>query len=153
MKGSNRFLVGFGIGVGALVALTVVIVFTVGGRTSPLLPDTTPPGVVQRFLIAVQNRDLPAAYSYLGPDQNGRKVAYEDWARQFPPSANMSGWKASLGATSTLDDTATVEVIIETFRPNGPFGDPVRTLRTNFFLKRDGATWKIAMPADIYWLY
>jgi len=79
--------------------------------------------------------------------------AYQDWLRQFPTGASQVSWKATLGQTVVQGNTATVEVIIESFRPNGPFGNPVQTFNTNYFLRRVGDTWQLIPPADIYWLY
>lgn len=153
MKASNRFLLGFGIAIGALIIVTLVLVATIGQRNAPLLPENTPEGVVQRFLVAIQERDYPQAYSYLGPDRVGVKVTYEDWVRQFQYNRGEAGWKATLGQTVGTGDERTVEVIIEVFRPGGPFEDPVHTNRVNYFLKRTGDTWRIIMPADVWWIY
>ena len=153
VKSSNRFLLGFGIAIGVLVVASVVLVLALGGRTSPLLPENTPEGTVQRFLQAVEQQDWAKAYSYLGADRSGRKLTFDEWHRSIPVSGGRAGWKAALGSTVTSGDEVAVEVVVDVFRPNGPFEDPVDTFRLNYSLRREGDTWKIITPADLWWLY
>ena len=57
MKTSNRFLLGFGIIIVAIVGIAVTLAITGGNEPVKLLPDTSPEGIVQRFLMAVKDHD------------------------------------------------------------------------------------------------
>jgi hypothetical protein len=160
MKTSSRTLVGFGIGIGVLVIVTIILVLTLGKSNPTMLPADSPEGVVQRYLVAIQEKNFPAAYAYLVPpttsDPNNPKIppsmSYNDWLASAQYAAN-STWKANLGKVIVTGDTANVAVTIDTFRPGGPFGNPVNTNNMTFFLKKAGTSWLINSPTDLYWLY
>ncbi len=67
MKTSNRFLLGFGIIIAAIVVLAVTLAVTGGNEQVKLLPETSPEGTVQRFLLAVKDHDYLKAYGFLAP--------------------------------------------------------------------------------------
>jgi len=156
MKTSNRTLVGFGIGIVALVIITVILVLTLGRSNPTLLPENTPQGVVQRYLQAVQEKNYQIAYNYLTPadpkNPNGPFQSYDNWVMSTQNSSN-SVWKANLGTVNINGDNATVEVMIDIFRPGGPLGNPVNTNNMTFLLKKTGTNWLIISPTDLYWLY
>ena len=85
MKSSSRLLLGFGITIGILVVVAVALVLSTRGSV-PLLPEDTPQGTVQRFLTALQNKDLQKAYTYLSLDVKGEKMPYQDWVNTMCPS-------------------------------------------------------------------
>ena len=161
MKSAKRLLLGIGIAIAALAVIAVVLVFTQKDVT--LLPQDTPQGTVQRFLIAVQNKDYPQAYSYLQiteRDVKGLdgKVSYDDWVRFDVPlmsSTSQPAWKATLGQTTISGSNASVEVFVDTFRPNsnGPFGSSTYTQLILFQLTKTGNSWLINTRPPLYWLY
>lgn len=155
MKSSSRFLLGFGITIGILVIVAVALVLSTRGNGVSLLPENTPQGTVQRFLVALQDKDFPKAYSYLSVERNGVKMTYDDWLRSKPPifQSPESAWKATLGNTTITGNSATVEVIVDIFRPSGPFEGPVRSQTIFFQLTKAGDSWFITSPAELYWLY
>jgi hypothetical protein len=159
MKTSNRTLLGFGIGILALVVLTVVLVLTLGQSDTVLLDENTPEGVVQRYLLAVQERNYPLAYGYLtAPDITDPRIykeplsSYSEWFQSVQFSSDTT-WKARLGKINITGNTASVDVLVDTFHPGGPFDDPVRTNTNTFTLKKVGADWRITSPFSLYWLY
>jgi hypothetical protein len=163
VKSSNKVLIGFAIGIAALVIVTVVLVVTLGQRNAPLLSENTPQGTVQRYLQDIQNKDYAAAYQYIAPvptPADTSKVPpeafpappFDSWLMSAQNTANFT-WKASLGNTQITGDSASVELLAEVFRPSGPFGDPVHTNNVTFFLKKTGNVWLITSPKDLYWLY
>jgi len=160
MKSSNRTLIGFGIGIAVLVIITIILAITLGNGNVPQLSENTPEGIVQRFLLAVQEKNYPLAYNYLvPPDSNdpnyikgGPPFSYDNWVM----SAQYTGkstWKANLGKVNLSGATASVDVIIDSFQPNGPFGNPINSHTVTFFLKKIEANWLITSPTDLYWLY
>ncbi len=154
MKTSNRFLLGFGIIIVAIVGIAVTLAITGGNEPVKLLPDTSPEGIVQRFLMAVKDHDYLKAYGYLAPQPEQVKGdSYENWVRSLQSSRDTSSWKASILKSTVSDNIATVEVAVDVLRSEGPLANPVTTNRVTFMLQKEGGMWLINQPADIWWLY
>ena len=156
MNSSRRWLIIFAIVISILVVATVSLVLLTKGNEVTLLPEDTPQGIVQRYLIAVQEKNYQKAYNYLSFDPSQKIKAYDDWLRMVigePLISNQPTWKATLGKTTQNGDNATVEVIIDTFRPGGPFEDPLRSQQIIFQLSKIDGKWLITSPTYIYWIY
>jgi hypothetical protein len=154
MKTSNRFLLGFGIVIMAIVAISVTLAVTGGNEQVKLLPETSPEGIVQRFLMAVKDQDYLKAYSFLAPQSEQIKGdSYENWVRSTQSPRDISSWKASILKSTVRDNNATVEVAIDVFRLEGPLANPINTNRVTFLLQKEGDRWLINQPVDIWWLY
>jgi hypothetical protein len=160
MKSSSRLLVAFGITIGVLVVIVIVLGLTLSGeQTVSLLPEDTPEGTVQRYILAIQDKDYEKAYSYLSPtalveeeeEDNSYYASYENWSRPYSWRGESSGWKATQGESSITGDEATVEVTIEVFRPEVPFADPVCSRHYTFQLRKEDTSWRITSP--LYPLY
>jgi len=145
-------LLAFGVAIGVLVIVAVVLVLTIPGGGIPLLPEDTPEGTVQRYLLALEAEDYLKAYSYLSPAPD-EKIPYEPWREPLVPFGERPGWKATLGESVVRGDEATVKVKVDVFRPGGPFRNPVRTHDIAFFLKKEGASWRITSPVDVWWIF
>lgn len=154
MKSSNRFLTGFGIGLAVLVVLTIVLVMF-SDRHVTTYPENTPEGVVQRFLQAVQTGDYQKAFGYTQVVENGKPLTYQEMMPYpvRPMGYPTSSWRATLGKTTTTDNTSVVEVIVDTLQPQGPFGNPVNSQTVLFNLTRINGTWYITMRPPYYWIY
>ena len=111
------------------------------------MPEDTPEGTVQRYLLALEAEDYQKAYSYLST-----KMTYETWRRLEVMSEERPEVKVTLGKSTVTGNEATVDVVVDVFRPGGPFENPVRTNHTTFFLKKEGTSWKITSPTDVWWL-
>ena len=156
MNSSRRWLIIFAIVISILVIATVSLVLLAKGNEVTLLPENTPQGTVQRYLIAVQEKNYQKAYSYLSFDPSQKVQTYDDWLRMVtgePQISNQPTWKATLGKTTQNGDNATVEVAIDTFRPGGPFEDSLRSQQIIFHLSKIDGTWLITSPTYIYWIY
>jgi hypothetical protein len=155
MKSSNRALAVFGAVIGILALTALVLVLIKGNSPVELLPEDSPQGVVQRYMIAIDEGDYAAAWGYLAPRPDGEKLAYDAWLRSvMAPSSGSSSYRATLGDTSVSGDSATVEVIVDHLRSqDGIFGDPVDTSRVDFFLQKLDGAWKISDPVYVWWLY
>ena len=153
MRSSRRWLFTFGLAIGVLVIVTVVLVLTTASPADkPLLPEDTPEGTVQRFLLAVRDGDYLAAESYLAPPIDD-KITYDLGRNRVAGFGEGSGWKATLGKSIVRDDEATVDVTVDVFRPRGPFENSVRTYQVTFFLKKEATSWNITSPINLWWLY
>jgi hypothetical protein len=156
MNSSRRWLIIFAIVISILVIATVSLVLLMKGNEIALLPQDTPQGIVQRYLIAVQEKNYQKAYNYLSFEPSQKIKAYDDWLRMVigaPQISDQPAWKATLGKTIQNGDNVTVEVIIDTFRPGGPFEDLLRSQQIIFQLSKIDGNWLITSPAYIYWIY
>jgi hypothetical protein len=152
VKSSSRWLLAFGVTIGVLVIVAVVLVLTMPTPETRLLPEDTPEGIVQRYFLALQAEDYVTAYSYLSPPPS-EKYPYEEWTGPFISSGEKPEWRVTLGKSAVKDSEATVDVAVDTFRPSGPFDNPVRTQHITFSLKKEGTSWKITSPWDVWWLF
>jgi hypothetical protein len=154
MKTSSRFLLVFGIIIVAIVGIAVTLAITGGDEQVKLLPGDSPEGTVQRFLMAVKDQDYLKAYGFLAPQTEQVKGdTYENWVRSVQSPRETSSWKASIVKSTIRDNSATVEVAVDVFRPDGPLANPVNSNRVTFMLQKEGDRWLINQPADIWWLY
>lgn len=154
MKTSGKFLLVFGVIIVAVVAVAVILALTSGNEPVKMLPEDTAGGTVQRFLIAVQERDYDKAYTYLSPSTENTKLSpYEDWVRSVQSRSDAPSWKASIVKSTGRENSATVEVSVDVFRPGGPLSNPVHTRTTVFLLQKEDGKWMINSPADLWWLY
>jgi hypothetical protein len=156
MNSSRRWMVVFALVIGILVVATVSLVLFNNGKKVTLLPEDAPQGIVQRYLIAVQNKDYQQAANYLSFGASGPFTTYDDWLRSvtvMPETSNQTTWKATLGEVTQNGDYATVEVIIDTFRAAGVFGGSQVSQPISFQLTKTGNSWFITSPSYIYWIY
>jgi hypothetical protein len=140
-----------------LVVVAVVLVLTTTGNGSlNLLPENTPEGIVQRYLLATEAGDYEEAYSYLSPSAIAKETyysSYEKWSQGFLQNQRTNAWRATLGKSVITDDKASVTVTIDVFRPDAPFIDPVSTSYYTFMLKKEGAFWRITSPVFPLYFY
>jgi hypothetical protein len=152
MKSSSRLLIIFGAAIGAMVLVAIILVLVIPAKQSALLPEDTPEGTIQRYFLALQNEDYAKAYSFITqPPDN--KMTYDVWRGQYNRPMEKNVWKVTIGKAKIIGGDATVDVIIDVFRPQGPLSDPVNTNRINFSLKKAGASWTIISPYDLWWMY
>jgi hypothetical protein len=138
------------------VIATVSLVLLTKGDEVELLQEDTPQGIVQRYLIAIQEKNYQKAYNYLSFDPLQKISTYDDWLRMVIGElqiSNQSTWKATLGKITQNVDNATVEVTIDTFRPRAPFEDPLHSQQIIFQLSKINGKWVITSPTYIYWFY
>jgi len=149
---SRRWLIIFTIIIGVLAIVTVSLVLLTKGDQITLLPDDTPQGVVQRYLIAIQEQDYREAYNYLDPS---KETSYSRWKPTFDGIYRMTPatWKATLLKTTQNGYSASVEVSIDKFRPEGPFSGMTGNQLITFQLAKIEGRWLITSPTYVYWIY
>lgn len=153
MRSSRRWLVIFGLAIGVIIAVTVTLVLiTASPGDETLLPEDTPEGTVQQFLLAVRDGDYLAAESYLSPSVDD-KIDFDLRRSRVVGSGEGASWRATLGKSVVKGDEATVEVTVDVFRPRGPFENAVSTYRVTFFLNKEETSWRIISPINLWWLY
>ena len=155
MRASTRFLVISGVAIGVLVVVAVVLVLTVGGGSTTLLPEDTPEGVVQRFFLALEAEDYEEAYSYLHSTVR-RDESYQLWIPSGGWYREEPAWTVTLGESSVVGFGASVEVTYTRFYPSAPLldlVDPIRTRQLTFRLQKEGASWGIISPTNLWFLF
>ena len=146
----DRFLIGILVFIGLLVAAALVLYF-VQPQTASYQPDDTPEGVVYNFALAVQNRDVERAYSYLADlDYKPTESAF----RQAILNGYLytDGYALQVEETQMLDaDEAWVIVNIH-YLSSGPF-DSGWSSQDHAELVRQNGVWKISYMPYPYWSY
>ena len=154
MNSSRRWLFISAIVIGLLVIATVTLVLLTKGNKVTLLPENSPQGTVQRYLMAIQEKDYQKAFGYLSFSPMDKITTYNDWILTVgAPQSRQSVWKATLGKITLNNDNATVEVTIDTFYPGGLFGDSQYSRQIDFLLIKTNNSWFITSPTYIYWIY
>jgi hypothetical protein len=154
MNSSRRWLFIFAIVIGVLVIATVSLVLLTKGNKVTLLPEDSPQGTVQRYLMAIQEKDYQKAFGYLSFNPTDKITTFSDWLMMVGPQpSSQSVWKATLGKVTVNGNDAAVEVTIDTARPGGLFGDSEFSQQLTFFLTKTNNAWLITSPTYIYWIY
>jgi hypothetical protein len=141
---SNRWLVAIAVVVVALVVVSVVIalVSPVGGVKD--LPADAPEGVVQRYIMAVQERDYPLAHSYFSARLQ-RACTVDNMITESRWVAEGAGRRrVELGETKSLSDGRTqVRVRITDVDVSPPFGVNEFSHDEWYVLVREGGAWRL----------
>lgn len=152
MQSSNRLVYIFGLVIMALILVTVILVLVLpGAADSPLLPADSPEGTVQRYLLAISNKNFQEAYDYLSAKSNIRPT-YLEWQQPFLISADPPAYRVTIDKTDLRSNEAAVEVSVDTFRPGSILENPIHTNHIVFWLTQEETGWKIISPQDVWWL-
>jgi hypothetical protein len=153
MKTPDRLLALFAGGIGLLALLALLLVLNVGNKPVVLLPEETPQGVVQRYLMAIGSGDYLLAFNYLSLPPDGT-TTYDIWRKSINFQANRPAYKATLGQSRVSGNDAEVDMVIDVFRNGGGlFNNAVNSNSIAFVLKIINGTWKITSPTDVWWIY
>lgn len=131
---------------GALVLIVLgLIAIPLATRRAPTLaPAGTPEGAVQRFYQAAYARDWATAYSFLSADARAQ-LSLAGLQQQL--SGELQDSRAQVSATTITADSATVDVTLSYFRPDGLFGSSEWNTTRQVLLQREGDSWKISSGA------
>jgi len=154
MGSTRKILIVFGAVLAMLVIAVTALVFLVDAPAAELLPEDTPEGTVQRYLVAVHENRFEDAYAYLKFSSYERVETFEEWMQFYvgwPEPTKQHTWKATLGEIYTEGSKSAVEVIIDTFRPGSIFENPINSQNFYFTLERLEGEWFINSPVYIYW--
>ncbi|QTV79407.1 nuclear transport factor 2 family protein [Microbacterium sp. NIBRBAC000506063] len=116
-----------------IVVVALVVVLTRGGAAP--LDESSPEGVVQRYVQAVIDGDMAGAEQYLHPELTEKCDTLEGY--------QPGDVRVTLRRTVERGDTATVDVIIVHSGGSGLFGPSEYQSDDRFALKRDGDAWRI----------
>jgi hypothetical protein len=143
---SRVWLVGV---VGFVLALAVagLVVALITTRDGELLPEDSPEGAVQRYLLALEDEDYRQAYSYLSDDTQ-TACALEDFVR-YASYREIRDSRMTLEDTELLDDTAVVRAEVTVFDVEMPFQPQEYSYTETFNLRLEGGAWRLVSPD--YW--
>jgi hypothetical protein len=147
----DRFLIGILAGIGGLILIALLLFFLRPGHSS-YVDDTTPSGVVNNYVLALQRHDYQRAYSYLA--QGSSRPSYVNFQQPFLTyQANeISNTPVEIGK-DVDDQSSSVLVQITLVRGGQGFlQDVYRDVQTAQLIQQDGV-WKIASFPYPYWAY
>ena len=137
---SGRLLVLITVAVATLAIASVVVTLVTGSSDpDPLAPDT-PEGTVQRYLAALQERDITRAYDLLGDDLK-EECSTADF-RRSTRSFTDSDARVRLEGTRTLSDSTEVTVDVTHFYGSPPFEVRERTSTYLYVLEETDDGWR-----------
>jgi hypothetical protein len=143
----DRFLTGILLGIAVLVLLALAVFFI---RRDDLVyvDESTPQGVVQNYIVALQKQDYEKAYTYLADLEN--KPTYQQFRESFFNNyVSPTGVGVEILQTETSDDLATVGLSI-IYNQRGLFESSSRYVETARLVRQAGA-WKIKqMPYQLW---
>ena len=131
-------------------AMTFVAALVVGGvvvalvtsREVELLSADSPEGVVQRYLLALEDEEYEEAYGYLSSALQ-RDCTYVDFVRGASSRGVRDG-RVTLEDTQTFDDSALVRARVTEFQPDLPFGSSEYSYDRTFELELEEGQWRLA---------
>lgn len=145
----DRFLTGILLGIAVLILIALVVFFL---RKDDLVyvDESTPQGVVQNYIVAIQKRDYEKAYAYLADLEN--KPTYQQFRESFFNNyISPSGAGVEILQTETSGDLATVGLGI-IYNQRDPFASSSRYVE-NARLERQAGGWKIKQMPYQFWAY
>ena len=146
---------------GGLVILALIISSVAVGllsRSQPvsLLPEATPGGTVQRYLLAIENGETRQAYDYLSADLQ-EKCTFEyfrDTARGYNriDSNDARDTRISLESEKTVDNATEVQIRITESYVSAPFDVNEYSHSEVFLLEQLDGNWKfVDEPWPMTW--
>lgn len=145
MRSSDRLLVGILVGIGVLLIAGVAALFVAQGRQPTQFPEDTPEGVVQRYLIALDEHNMERAYSYLASSVKDDRLK-QDYYRTRSPMNDRSH-RIVLDKSEIAGETAHIIVTVFTIYSSGAPGGSEQSIQLDFRLKREDAQWRITTPS------
>jgi len=144
---SDRFLTSILIGIAALAVLAVVFFFARQGGQA-YTSDTSPQGVVQNYLLAVNQDNFDLAYQSLA--QMSPMPTLAQFQQYFLNSRqSIANISIQIGETGLAGDQASVMMVF--IQPDSsPFGTASHFQQTASLVRENG-TWKITQMPYPYW--
>lgn len=147
----DRFLTGILAGIGVLVLLALILFF-IRNQNVDYMDESTPAGVVQNYILALQRRDYERAYGYL--TQQETIVDQDKFLQHFSSYGGDEAGRTTIeiGETLTLpDEKATVQLTL--IRGGGGIFDSVYRQMESVSLQQENGAWKIVTAPYPFWDY
>ena len=152
MKSTDKILVAIVGGIILLVAVAFAV--TLARPKQGYLPDDTPEGVAQNYLLALLEEDYARAYGYLSPNLVGYPETLEEFILELE---KYSGYRDDY-ATVTLvlqsvaarENFATVKLQASQFQARGLFDSSEYTYGISMTLRLIDGQWKIILSTHFF---
>ncbi len=143
---STNWLIGAGIAVAILLVASVTVALIADRNEPELRAETTPEGVVQRYLIAIDNDDPQAAYNYLS--QRLKDACTYQHFRDTNTWIREQDMRISLTDTETVGESQEVTVRIRQVYVRGdvPFTPSESSYTQRFVLRQYEGAWRFYEP-------
>jgi len=144
---NDRFLNGMIAGIGMLILIALVLFF-VRQNQADYLPDDTPNGVVNNYILSIIEKDYDRAYSYLVDNtQKPQQIFFQQELSRMANDINQIS--ITVGEVFIEGQTATVQLSLR--QPyERPFNNIGRYNEVAQLQKENGA-WKIiSMPYPLW---
>lgn len=147
---SSRWLAGVALVILVIIVVSVVVGLTKRPREATLLPEGTPEGTVQRYLLAVEQEESRRAYEYLGPALQERCEFqhFRDSTRRINRrgGGTAEDLRVTLEGTQAINGSVEVQVRITQFRVSAPFDVNEYSHVQHFTLEQLDGTWRFDEP-------
>ena len=144
---SSRWLVGVAGVVVALIVISVAVALINPRGAAETLSEDTPEGVVQRFILAIQDRDYTLAHSYLSDElKKTCTVAQIEERSSFSVDTLRDNRIALLGTDELSDGRMQVRVRVTQVNVSPPFGVDESSYQERYVLVQENGDWRFAEP-------
>lgn len=156
MKTNDKFLIG--IVVGVILLIVTAFVIAINRPIVSYQDDSTPEGVINNYLLALQTQDYEKAYSYLHPELENYPTSLDSFIQQVMANSWLFGQYDNQRVSfedikaKISNQRANVEVFRTVFSQSGLFSSNQYTDSITFSLRQDSAgQWKIISGSQ-YWV-
>lgn len=143
---STNWLIGAALTVAVLVIASVAVALIADRGELELRPQTTPEGVVQRYLVAIDDDNPELAYSYLSPRLKDA-CSYQHF-RDNTMWIREQDLRISLTGTESVGESQEVTVRIREIHVRGdvPFTPNESSYSQRFLLRQYDSVWRFYEP-------
>jgi len=150
---SSRWLVAIAAVVVALILVSVVVALINPRGAAETLPEDTPEGIVQRFILALEDEDYSLAHGYLSDElKESCPMAHMRDTVQWFAEESRDRRVALLEKEDLSDGRVQIRVRITEVTVSPPFGVNEYSHKEFYVLVREGGEWRFAeLPWPIDW--
>ena len=147
---ASRWLAGVALGIVVLVIVAVALALSNRSGDTALLPEDTPQGTAQRYLLAIEQGESRKAYDYLGSGLQER-CTFQHFRESVRPFERLDRGAAedlrvTLQGTRPVDGMVEVRVRITQFHVSAPFNVSDYSHDQRFTLEKQAGSWRFVDP-------
>ena len=145
---SSRWLLLMAVAVVVLVVVSLVVTLAGPQRGAETFTEDVPEGVVQRFIVAIQEQDFPLAHSYLNEElRDACTVEYMRNTTQWLTQDREQGLRVALLGKKVLSNGDTqVRVRVTRVNVSPPFGVNEESHDELYVLAQEDSQWRFQAP-------
>ncbi|MBI4281867.1 MAG: hypothetical protein HY672_00040 [Chloroflexi bacterium] len=131
----------------ALILVSVVVALVNPRGAAETLSEDTPEGIVQQFILAVQDRDYSLAHSYLSDELKKTCTITQMEERSYWPVDTLEDNRIALLDTEELSDgRVRVRVRVTQVNVSPPFGMNEYSHEERYVLAQENGNWRLVEP-------